>query len=79
MVSGQARPACDPRHDVDRTHIPVHTRVEQTDIDTNLNALRSRMDRQGAPRRPPHSRITVQNPTDTSAVTGHTPGGADDV
>jgi len=47
VMSRRAQPAYDRWCDVDGTHISVGARVEQTETDARMGALRSRLHRQG--------------------------------
>ena len=59
-VNGRARPVLESWRDVDGTPITVGCRVEQTGVDTELGALRSRLGKQGQVLRRGATRLVVR-------------------
>lgn len=59
-MSGTARPSGDRWRDVKGTPIPVGAVVEQTGVDTELGALRSRLGKQGLVLRRSPTRLVVR-------------------
>jgi hypothetical protein len=59
-MSGKARPAYDRWPDVDGRPVPLGARIEQTGVDAELGALRSRLGKQGQVLRRSATRLVVR-------------------
>ncbi len=59
-MSGRAQRAYDRWRDADETHVPVGARVEQTEVDARMGALRSRLHARGQVTSRGTTRLVVQ-------------------
>ncbi|MGH3695871.1 MAG: hypothetical protein ACRDRX_18090 [Pseudonocardiaceae bacterium] len=66
MVNRQTRPADDLWRDAEGTPIPVDAHIEQTGIDAELGALRSRLGKRGRVLRRSATRLVVRFEDETT-------------